>query len=142
MATFVKINDWVGNMSKTANVGTDQFRIALSNTAPGSEGTPPTGDGDGILANITQVSYANLSSRNITTTSSNTVSGTLTIVLADLVLTASGNVADFRYVYVYDDTTSSPADALVGYIDFGSTVSMVNNDTFTIDFAASTLTFV
>lgn len=141
MATFVKINDWVGNMAKTANVGTDQFVVALSNTAPGSESTPPTGDGDGVLANVTEVSYTNCSSRNITTTSTNTVSGTLTIVLDDLTLTASGgNVGPFRYVYVYDDTVTSPADPLKGYYDYGSSITLADTETLLIDFAASTYT--
>ena len=69
MATFNLINDWLDTMVEDADLASDQFVIALSNTAPGSESTPPTGDGDGILGNITQIGYGDCSTRNITTTS-------------------------------------------------------------------------
>lgn len=141
MATFNKINDWVENMTEVANIGTDQFVIALSNTAPGSETTPPTGDGDGVLANVTQIAYTNCSSRNVTTASSSQTSGTQTLALTDLTLTASGGtVGPFRYVYLYDDTPTSPADPLVGYWDYGSSITLADTETLAIDFAASTFT--
>jgi len=56
------------------------------------------------------------------------------------VLTASGAVGPFRYVYLYNDTPTSPADPLIGYIDYGSAVSLTTGGTLTIDFAASTIT--
>lgn len=140
MATFVKANDWVENLSEGVNVGSDQFVIALSNTAPASETSNPLSDGNGVLANITQITYTNLSSRNVTTTSASQTSGTQNIVLADLTLTASGSVGPFRYVYLYDDTPTSPADPVVGYWDYGSSITMANTETFLIDFAANSFT--
>lgn len=134
MATYNEINDWLANMVEVANLETDEFMIALSNTAPASEGTPPTGDGAGVLANVTEIAYTNLSSRIITTTSSAQASGLYKLVLQDLVLTASGAVATFRYVYVYDNTPTSPADPLVCYYDYGSEVTLQDGETFTIDF--------
>lgn len=135
MASFTKINDWILNAQKAANVATDQFAVALSNTAPGSESTDPTGDGDGILGNVTEVSYTNCSSRNLTTSSFAQSSGTAKLTIADLVLTASGgSVGPFRYVYVYDDTVSSPADPLVAYFDYGSSITLADGETLTLDF--------
>ena len=140
MATFNLINDWLDNMVENADLASDQFVVALSNTAPGSESTPPTGNGAGILANITQISYTNLSSRNITTTSSSQTSGTYSLVLADLVLTASGgSVGAFQYIYIYDDTVTSPADPLVCYYDYGSALTLQSGESLTIDFAAGGL---
>jgi hypothetical protein len=134
VATFVKINDWARNACTTANLATDQFVIALSNTAPASQGTPPTGDGAGVLANVTQISYTNLSSRNLTTTSFNSVAGVARLILADLTLTATGgSVGPFRYVYLFDDTPTSPADPLVGYWDHGSAVTIPNGGSYLID---------
>ena len=134
MATFTKINDWVENLAEGANCASDQFVIALSNTAPGSEATPPTGDGDGVLANVTQITYTNLSSRNVTTTSSGQAGGTYELILADLTLTASGgSVGPFRYVYLYDDTPAG--DPLVGYWDYGSSITLANGETIDIDFS-------
>jgi len=138
MASFVKINDFVANAVENMDLETDQLVIALSNTAPSSESSNPTADGNGILGNVTQVSYSNLSSRNLTTTSSGQSSGVYKLVLADLTLTASGgSVAAFRYVYIYNDTVASPADPLIGYYDYGSSLTLNDGDTFTIDFSPS-----
>lgn len=136
MAVFNKISDFVEHVAeKVHNLGADQLVLALSNTAPGSETTPPTGDGNGVLANVTQISYTNLSSRNITTSASAQASGTYKLTLADLVLTSTGGTTGpFRYVYLYNDTPTSPADPLIGYYDYGSSITLNDGETFTADF--------
>lgn len=138
MTSFVKINDFVANAVENMDLESDQLAIALSNTAPGSESSNPTADTNGILGNVTQISYSNLSSRNLTTTSSGQSGGVYKLVLADLTLTASGgSVAAFRYIYIYNDTVTSPADPLIGYYDYGSSLTLNDGDTFTIDFSPS-----
>lgn len=140
MATFVKLNGFVEHLAeKVHNLGSDQLVIALTNTAPGSESTPPTGaTGSNILANITQISYTNLSTRNVTTSASAQTSGTYKLTLTDLVLTSSGGTTGpFRYVYLYNDTPTSPADPLIAYWDYGSSITLGNGETFTIDFDGS-----
>lgn len=109
---------------KTHNLGSDQLVVALTNTAHTSTWTK--------LSDLTQISYTNLSSRNITTSSSAQTSGTYKLVLADLVLTASGSVGPFRYVYVYNDTATN--DELIAYYDYGTAVTLTSGATFTIDF--------
>lgn len=133
MATFTKINDWVEYAAEGANCGSDQFVVALSNTAPASEASNPTADGNGVLANVTQVSYTNCSSRNITTASAAQTSGTYKVTLTDLTLTASGGtVGAFRYIYVYDDTVVG--DPIVAYYDYGSSITLADGESLTIDF--------
>lgn len=137
MASFTKLNGFVEHLAeKVHNLGSDQLVVALSNTAPGSESTPPTGATTTcVLANVTQVSYTNCSSRNITTSASEQSSGTYKLTLTDLVLTASGGtVGPFRYVYIYNDTPTSPADPLIGYYDYGSSITLADTETLTIDF--------
>lgn len=137
MVAFTKLNGFVQHLAeKVHNLGSDQLVVALSNTAPGSESTPPTGSTAAcILANVTQVSYTNCSSRNITTSASAQSSGTYKLTLTDLTLTASGgSVGPFRYVYLYNDTPTSPADPLIGYYDYGSALTLTDGSTFTIDF--------
>lgn len=42
MASYVKINDFVEHVAeKVHNLASDTLTVALSNTAPGSESTPP-----------------------------------------------------------------------------------------------------
>jgi hypothetical protein len=139
MATFNKLNGFVEHLAEGVhNLGSNQLVVALSNTAPGSESTPPTGaTANCVLANVTQISYTNLSSRNVTTGTSDQTAGTYKLVLTDLVLTATGAVGPFRYVYLYNDTPTSPADPLIGYYDYGSSISLANGETFTIDFDGS-----
>lgn len=137
MATFTKLNGFVEHLAeKVHNLGSDQLIVALSNTAPGSESTPPTGSTAAcILANVTQVSYTNLSSRNITTSASAQTSGTYKLTLTDLTLTSSGgSTGPFRYVYLVNDTPTSPADPLIGYYDYGSSITLADTETLTIDF--------
>lgn len=132
MAVFNKFNSWAEVMVEAANLGSDSFVIALTNSAPSA--------GNSILTDITQISYTNLSSRTLTTASSSQTGGVYSLVFNDLVLTASGAVATFRYVVIYDDTVTSPVDPLVGWYDYGSAVTMANGETFTIDFGANVLT--
>lgn len=143
MATFNKLDGFVEHLAeKVHDLGSDTLTVALTNTAPGSESTPPTGaTGTNVLANLTQVSYTNLSTRALTTSSSSQSGGTYSLVLNDLVLTSSGgSTGPFRYVYLYNDTPTSPADPLIGYWDYGSAVTLADGETFTLDFGATVLT--
>lgn len=129
MATAIKFQPFVEALTeKKHNLGSDQLVIALTNTAPSAANS--------VLADITQISYTNLSSRNITTTSSAQTSGTYKLVLADLVLTATGGtVGPFQYVVVYNDTATN--DDLIEYFDYGSAYTMADGTTFTVDFDGS-----
>jgi hypothetical protein len=128
MATFTKFQPFVEALAeKVHNLGSDQLVVALTNSAPSAA--------NAVLTDITQISYTNLSSRNVTTSSSAQTSGTYKLTLADLVLTASGAVATFRYVVLYNDTATN--DDLIGYYDYGSSITMATGETFTVDFDAS-----
>ncbi len=138
MASFNKVNDFVANAVHNMDLESDQIAIALSNTAPSSESADPSADGNGILGNVTEISYTNASSRSVTTSSSGQASGVYKLVLADVTVTASGgNVGPFRYIYIYNDTVTSPADPLIGYYDYGSSLTLNDGDSFTTDFSAA-----
>jgi len=133
MAAFNKFNAFVEHLAEGVhNLGSNQLVVALTNTLPTSANS--------VLADITQIAYTNLSSRNVTTSTSSQTGGTYSLVCNDLVLTASGAVATFRYVVLYNDTPTSPADPLIGWYDYGSAVTLANAETFTVDFGANVLT--
>src|SRR5678816_1476317 len=127
MASYNKFQQFVEDVAeKVHNLGADQLVIALTATANAPVAT------NSILGNLTQISYTNLSSRNITTSTSAQTSGTYKLVLTDLVLTASGTVAAFQYVVLYNDTATN--DELIGWWDYGSALTLSNGETYTIDF--------
>lgn len=127
MATFNKFNSFVEALAeKLHNLGADQLVVFLTTNANAPVAT------NSQLSNITQISYTNLSSRNITTNSSSQSSGTYKLILTDLVLTASGAVATFRMVGIYNDTATN--DELICWFDHGSDVTLANGETYTLDF--------
>ena len=127
MAAFNKFQSFVEAVAeKKHNLGSDQLVVALCNSANAPVAT------NSVLADLTTIAYTNLSSRNITTTSSAQTSGTYKLTLTDLVLTASGSVATFRYVVIYNDTAAN--DELIGWYDYGSDVTLADTETFTINF--------
>lgn len=135
MASFVKVNSFVEALAeKTHNLGSDQLKIALTNT-------DPTASATNYAALTSPIAATNLSGAtpfNVTTSSSSQTGGTYSLVCADLTLTATGSVGPFRYVVLYNDTAAS--DELIGYWDYGSSVTLASGETFTVDFGASVLT--
>lgn len=129
MAAFNKFQQFVEDVAeKVHNLGADALTVALTAAANAPVAT------NSVLTNLTQISYTNLSSRVLTISSSAQASGTYKLVITDLVLTASGAVATFRYVVIYNDTPTSPADPLICWFDYGSDVTLASGETFTLDF--------
>ena len=122
MATYNKFQAWPDYMVEAANLASDQFTVFLTNSAPVATNS--------VLADITQISYTNLSSRAMTTTSSSQTTGTYNLILAPITLTASGAVATFRYFGIYDDTVSG--DPLVCWCDYGTGITLSSGQTFII----------
>jgi hypothetical protein len=130
MATFNKFHSFVEAVAeKVHNLQSDTLTIALTNQANAPVATNTQ------LANLTQIAYTNLSARVLQNVTSSQTSGTYTLDADDLVLTATGTVAAFRYVVIYNDTATN--DELIGFYDYGSEVTLLNGETFTITFDAA-----
>lgn len=143
MATFTKYNifveDWankVHDLFGTAGSGADTLKVMLSNAAPNVAT-------HAVRADVTELGTANgytsggASATNVGTRSS----GTLTVAGTDIVFTASGGtIGPFRYAILYNDTPTSPADPLIAYWDYGSSITLNDTETFTVDFGASLFT--
>lgn len=134
MATYNKFQVFVENVAeKVHNLGADTLKVLLTLTAPAAT--------NGVKADLTEIAAGNgytAGGNTPTISSSSHTTGTYKLVLADTVFTATGgSIADFRYAVLYNDTPTSPADPLIGFWDYGSTVSLAVGETFTVDFDAT-----
>lgn len=141
MATYVKVNDFVEHLAEGAHdLDTHTLQYALTNTAPASETSNPLSDGNGLIANLTQIAYTNLGSRALGAPSTSAVSsGTYTLDFADTTMSATGAVATFRYLYLYNLDTAVLADPLICHFDYGSGLTLANGESLTVQYNVSGL---
>lgn len=133
MASFNKFNQFVADLASGVHqlqTGTTHvLRVALTNTAPTSANT--------VLANITQVANGNgytTGGISVGTITGAQTGGTFQLTGGtDPVWTATGAGFTARYAVLYNDTPTSPADPLIGWWDYGSSVTLAAGETFTVD---------
>ena len=134
MASFNKFRAFVENVAEGVhNLGSDTLKILLTNTAPVNTNS--------VKADLTEISAGNgytAGGTAVTITSSAQSAGTYKLVGNDVVFTASGGtIGPFRYAVLYNDTPTSPADPLIGWWDYGSSITLAAAETFTVDLDAS-----
>lgn len=105
------------------------YKVALTNTQPtavdtiwsdiiypppaAANGYPPGGATPAVMSAVTNA-------------------GQFKLVLQDTIFTAgSGGIGPFRFVVLYD---SSAGNKVVGFYDYGVSISLNQSDTFTLDF--------
>lgn len=129
MATLTKFYCFVEDLSEEKhNLSSDVLTVALvaAANAPSLSNT--------VLANLTQIAYTYCSSRVLSIISSGQTTGLYKLILSDLTLTASGgSVGPFRYIIVFNDT--APNDELIGYLDYGSDLTLADGESLTLDFS-------
>jgi hypothetical protein len=138
MAAFVKNSQFVEDLGKGVHNFTSDATCTVTVYLTTNAAAPVATNS--VLADITQISYTNLSSRIVTGITWEQTTGTAHMTATDLVLTASGAVATFRWAGLYNDDPTSPADPLIGFYDYGADVTLANLETFTLDFATDILT--
>lgn len=133
MAAYVKFESFVEKqLISGIDWDADTFKVALSNTAPNAA----TND---FFDDITEISAGNgyTAGGTATTISHSRSGGTSKISGTDVVFTATGAVGPFRYVILYKSTGTGSTSPLVAYWDYGSSISLANGETFTVDFDAT-----
>jgi hypothetical protein len=128
MASATKFQQFVEDLAEGVhNLTADTLKLMLTLTAPVATNS--------VKADLTDISAGNgytAGGTAVTVTTSAQSSGTYTLAGNQVVFTASGGaIANFRYPVLYNDTPTSPADPLILFWDYGSTLTVNDGETFT-----------
>jgi len=133
MATYTKFQDFSQQLVEGIHDwNAHTFKVALTNTAPVNTQTsldtvtnhPAPAAANGYSAGGTA-----------TTIATSETTGTTTVTGTQVVFTATaGGIGPFRYAILYNDTATSPADTLVAFWDYGSSITLADTETFTVKF--------
>lgn len=136
MADFNKFNVFSEHLAeKVHDLDGDTLAVYLSNTTPSASL-------DSVKADLAEITTENgyTGPEDIQNGTSRT-DGVTSVTGVDVVITASGGtVGPFRYVVLMNDTPSSPEDPLIGWWDYGSSITLQDGEDFTIDFGTEVLT--
>lgn len=139
MATFNKFESFSEKLAKgEIDCANHVLKVFLTNTTPLYNSMDEKAD-------LTEIAALNgYTAGGQSTSNGVTRSGGVTSVTGvDVVWTASGGPipssgAGFRYVVLYDATASG--SPVIGAWDYGSTITLADGETFTVDFGASMFT--
>jgi hypothetical protein len=135
MAAFQKFHSFVEALAeKKHDLGADTLKVYLSNDTPSASADAVKAD----LAEITVgVDGYTAGGNTCSITTSAQTSGTYKLVLGDpATWTSTGTLGPFRYAVLYNDTAAN--DELIGYWDYGVSITLANGETFVVDFDPTT----
>lgn len=133
MASYNKFEAFVEHLAEEVhNFASDAISIYLSNATPSAAGDVTKSD----LAEIsTGAGYSGPVA--LSNKVSGQAGGTYEFAADDVTITASGGpVGPFRYVVLFNDTPTSPADPLIGWWDYGSELTLADGESLLVDFSA------
>lgn len=135
MAAFNKFNAFAAAMPNGGvNLASDTLKVMLTNTLPLASNVQYSDISAGEVANGNGYTTGGAA---VTTGSSSQTAGVYKYVAsaANPTWTATGSVGPFRYVVLYDTTPGTKS--LIGWWDYGSSITLANTNTFTITFDAT-----
>lgn len=131
-SAFNKFNQFTENLAKGVhNLNTDTLKVLLTNTAPVAT--------NAVKTDITEISAGNgytAGGNSAAITSCVQTTGVLKLILANPATwtAAGGSIGPFRYAVLYDDTPASPLKPLIGWYDYGSSVTLAAGEQFQVAF--------
>jgi hypothetical protein len=131
MASFNKFDIFAQNVGRGVhNLNANALKVGLSNVAPNASTNVVFGD----MTEISAVNGYTAGGNTPTNSGYGQTGGVGKLVLQDTVFTASGGaIGPFRYAFLYDSTPSSPNKPLIGWWDYGSSITLADGETFTVD---------
>lgn len=109
------------------NFESHTFKAALTNSAPAASAA--------VLADVAQISGGAYPAGGYVLDGVTLVDATggAKVVIADEVITAAGGtIGPLRFAVVFNDTAAGKP--LVGYVDYGSSITLADGETLTLDF--------
>jgi hypothetical protein len=131
MTTAVKYHTAIETMVEGMNLGSDTYKVVLTNRAP----VVAT---DADIATVSEIAAGNgytAGGNAAAVSSSAQASGTYKLVLADPATwtAAGGTIGPFRYAVLVNVTQDKP----VQYYDYGSSITLAVGESFQVDFDAT-----
>lgn len=121
-----KVHDLFGS-----GANADTLKIYLSNTAPNAATHQ-------VKADLSEITAGNgYPAGGVALPSQNGArsGGTFTLSANSITITASGgSIGPFRYIVLYNDTPTSPADPLIAFWDIGSAITLLDGDQLVLKF--------
>ena len=134
MAAYNKFNQFTKDLiDGVHDFDAHTFKVMLTNTAPVATNS--------VKADLTEISAGNgyTAGGSATTITTSTSSGTAKATASDVTFTASGgSIGPFRYAVCYNDTATSPSKPLIFWVDYGSSISLLDTEQLVVDFDATT----
>ena len=137
MATYNKFQDFSEQLIRGVHDwDAHTFKIALTNVLPVATQVSLDTVTNHAAPAATSGYTAGGTATTITISES---TGTTTVQGTQVVFTASGGqIGPFRYAVLYNDTATSPADALIAWWDYASSITLNDGETFTVKFNNAT----
>ena len=136
-ASFQKFYIFPEHLAKKVhNLATDTLKVMLTNVAPVPSTTVKKGD----LTDITAQNGYSAGGNQAAQASCTQTSGTLKLVLEDPTTwqAVNGSFGPFQYAVLYNDSDAATPKAVIGYWDYGSSVTVLEGETFKCDFSPTT----
>lgn len=139
MAVYNKFQDFVEQLGK----GIHQLHAAGHTLKAYLSNTTPDAALDAVKADLAEITAGNgytaggADSQNDYTETT----GTATLTAIDITWTATGgSIGPFRYAVLYNDTPAAPLDPLISWWDYGSSITLLDGESFALDYGASVFT--
>lgn len=139
MAVFNKFNIFVEDLALgvhnfSASTG-DTLAVYLTNETPSASDDSVKAD----LAEISEGSGYIAGGNAATISSSSQTAGIYKLVLGDpATWTSSGTIGPFRYAILYNSSSIDKVNPLIGWWDYGSSITLANGESFAVDFDGTT----
>lgn len=136
MAAFNKFQQFVQDLAeKVHNLSADQIEIYLSNAVPSASL-------DAVKADLAEIAtgFGYTGPQDTLNTGAESA-GTYTLTGTKVVITAAGgSIGPFQYVVLMNTTPTAPLDPLIGWWDYGSALTLLDGETFSVKFNSSETT--